>query len=320
MKPLRIALMLLQLSVSALLLWLLLQQIPLDTLAQSWSQLSITFIIPALIFFILSILMTSWNWYYILRRLGVIVPFPRVLGATLSGLFYSMVIPSSASADVARLVRLRQSERQGKKIALSVLVDRMTGLMVFGLVLLASLPFYLDLLPFNPLKELDRGLIWVGFGLAGLMIAYLIYRRFPRFFHPYIETVMQLRSEWTVLVVAMLVSIGVHLLVAAMLWVLCLPFWPDASLFFCLLIVELLNIAELVPISVAGLGVRETLYVVMLGAFGVAQSEALVVSLMQFALILLVSLAGAAYELYFAVRPVLRGEAKLEAQVTPDVE
>ena len=58
----------------------------------------------------------------------------------------------------------------------------------------------------------------------------------------------------------------------------------------------------LLPLSVAGLGLREVSYVALLGLFGIAPPVALAISLMVFGCVLLSAAAGALIELRSAVR------------------
>ena len=65
----------------------------------------------------------------------------------------------------------------------------------------------------------------------------------------------------------------------------------------------------LLPLSVAGLGLRELSYVALLGIFGVPPATALAVSLMVFATLLLNAAVGGLIELGSAVRPLAGGTA-----------
>ena len=60
----------------------------------------------------------------------------------------------------------------------------------------------------------------------------------------------------------------------------------------------------LLPLSVAGLGLREMSYVALLGLFGLDPATAIAMSLMVFGCLLLNAAAGALAELRSAVRPL----------------
>ena len=64
------------------------------------------------------------------------------------------------------------------------------------------------------------------------------------------------------------------------------------------------GIAMLLPLSVAGLGLREMSYVALLGLFGLDPATAIAMSLMVFGCLLLNAAAGALAELRSAVRPL----------------
>ncbi len=283
----------LQIAGSAILLWLVLRQVPLNELAAARTQLSLPHLLLAFLCFGLSLFLTSFNWFFILRNLDVPVKYLPVLGANLSGFFYSMLIVSSFSTDVSRGLRLYNREGHPRRIAFSIAVDRFTGVVFFAMVILISLPVYWEYIPFDA-DIIPAGIGAVLIGMVGLVMGY---RLFPAFIQRNIRAVLELRDRWPAFVIAVMITMTVHVFVALSLWFIALPLWPDASLFYCLLATELLLIAELLPISVAGLGVREGLYAVMFGAFGVLTADAIAISLAQFAITALYALVGGLHEL-----------------------
>lgn len=293
---------LLQLGISLGLLALLFRQFPREAFFASQDQLAPRPIITAGLCFAASFLLTSFNWYYILAALGVKASYRRVLLTNLAGLFYGTVIPSALSGDVARGLRLYQSAGTHVEIALSVVIDRLTGLIVFAGVFGIGVIVYLDRLPLEIQQGSGRVILLLAVALVGLLGGYVLLKLFPNFFVRFAERIHTLRGRWDILLIATVITMVVHVLVAAMLWALSSQFWEKPSLFYCLFIIEILNIAELLPISVAGLGIREGLYVILLEPFGVELPEAVLISLTQFLIVLCVAGIGGLYEAQFFLR------------------
>ncbi len=285
---------LLQLGISGGLLYILIHRIPISELVEQAKIFGAGRLLLALSLLAISFLFTTLNWWLLLRAVAVRTQYRTALLAGLSGLFYSMLVPSAISGDVIRGLRLFQQEQQPRQIFITVMVDRFTGLLAFGLVLVVLTPIFWQQLPVAIMGQLPL----LGFGIV------LGANRLSQWGRE------KLTPYWTELraiglrgvCVALGITIIIHLFNAGVLWVLAKPFWPEVSLAYCLYITELLNIVILLPISVAGLGVREALYVVMLTAIG--DSEAIVISLAQFTLLALLATTGGLNELrLFLSRP-----------------
>lgn len=310
-NPRNILIALVQIGFSLGLLAVLFSQLSFDDFRDAQSAIHARNLIIALVCFVLSYLLTSFNWFFLLRTLEVQVSYPKVLLTNLSGLFYGSVIPSSLSNDVARGLRLYQSEKKHAELTLSIVLDRLTGLIVFAIVLAIGVVMYVDRLPFEATDTTDGILFLMVGGIIGVIALLGAYRLFPSIFQPYVAALHRMRQRWYVIVISVGITLGVHLLVAGMLYVLALQFWESPDWFYCLFITEILTVAEFLPISVSGLGVREGLYVVMLEVVGIMQAEALAISLTQFFLILCVAALGGLYELY------LFGSHRIAAQRDP---
>ena len=283
----KLSLSLLQLIISGGLLYWLLRQIPLSELVEQAQIFGAGRLLLAFVLLMISFSLTTLNWWLLLRAVDVRVHYGQTLLAGLSGLFYSLLVPSAISGDVIRGLRLFQQERQARRIFVTVTVDRITGLVAFGMVLIVMSPFYWQQLPF----EIAAQLPLVGFAIV--VGANRLTEWGRERLTPYWAELRAIGLRWGLTVLG--ITVVIHTVNAGVLWVLVKPFWPEASLAYCLYITELLNIVILLPISVAGLGVREALYVVMLSAIG--DSEAVVVSLTQFALLAMLAVTGGLNEL-----------------------
>jgi glycosyltransferase 2 family protein len=291
-----------QITLGVILLFVLIQRAQPEQIGISFREYTWTTIILSTSIFLVAILLTSYNWKLILQSFGVHVAYGRVLGAVLSGWFYSTFIPSSLSMDVTRGLRLYQDARQGHQVALSVVIDRLTGLIVFAGVLAIGFPIFAGSLALR--LDIPIGVLPIGMAmaLAGALGTYVLRRKLVSFFKPYWEALQTLPDRSWVVARAVLISVVVHTLVAVKLWLLCRPFLPDISLFFCLFLVEVVTAAEFLPISVGGLGLREGIYVVVLGPLGVATGSAVAIGLAQYAQNVFFAFWGGLYELSIAVK------------------
>ena len=93
-------------------------------------------------------------------------PFADLLAYTFVGLFFGNVLPSNLGGDVVRAYDLAAATRRTEDAAISVLVDRLMGLVAFFAA--AVVMAVLTLILLGGSLELEQIVIWV---LAGLWCA-----------------------------------------------------------------------------------------------------------------------------------------------------
>jgi uncharacterized protein (TIRG00374 family) len=120
------------------------------------------------------------KWQYLLRTLGLHVPFPSLYRYNLVGLFFALLPLSMVGGDIARGWDLaRHTEGQTAEVAVSVLVDRLVGLAGFllaGVLGLAAAVLFLGRPDLTWLLA-TLGIILLGFLVA---IAALMSQRLRR--------------------------------------------------------------------------------------------------------------------------------------------
>jgi uncharacterized membrane protein YbhN (UPF0104 family) len=273
------------------------RQLPEDAIREAVAHLPLTsFLLAFMLYGLSSGLIASFNWWYLLSALGASVSLRQVTAANMSGLFYSSVIPSALSGDVARAARLYQNAPQHAAITLSLVIDRLLGLLNISVFLVIGSVVYSEYLPFSLNRPLQVLVLFGIVAIVGLAAIVVVSKYFPEWLEPYIKALRVFRTHPLALVIGSLLTLVIHLLIAGMLWLLVHPFWDSPQILYCLFMIELLTVAEMLPISVAGLGVREGLYVLMLEPFGIATSEAIGIALAQFAITVIIALVGGGFE------------------------
>ncbi|MBI4200852.1 MAG: flippase-like domain-containing protein, partial [Chloroflexi bacterium] len=87
-------------------------------------------------------------------------------------------------------------------------------------------------------------------------------------------------------------SIVFHLMVVLINYFIFLALGLNVPFVYCLLFIPIISAIQLLPISISGFGVREGAYVYFFGGVGLSSVEAIASSLVFWALVALVSLAG----------------------------
>lgn len=237
--------------------------------------------------------MSAWRWQLLAAVVAVRARFRDFLGYYFVGLFTNLFVPGLLGGDALRAVYLgRRTQRLGEAVA-SVVADRGTGLIaLFWLAALMAL-----LIPSALAPPLIKAIVLTGaIALALVLLAPLVAMILPRLprllrrglgvVHPYLHHPLSMFPGFS-LSFLLQASLGVAQ------WILARGLGLPQPLAVFLLCVPIANVAAGFPITLNGLGVRETAYLVLFGMAGMARDDAIALGLLWFAATMLGGLTGA---------------------------
>lgn len=261
----------------------------------NWFWITLALILP-----IGSLFLRALRWQVLLRGLGVTVPFKRLSSLYFIGSFFNAFLLSGFGGDVMRVVEV--SRNIPLNIAAgTVLVDRLSGLLMLFVMGLLALPFRPD--NFSPEETwLVAAVSIIGLVLGFILLDGRLLRRLgrwlPRKLSPIGDGPMaQLLQAVqgcgrTAVTQALLISTLFNLILVAWWWLSGKALGFDIPYSYYLLVIPMLSISLLVP-SVSGLGVRENLAPFLFAAAGLVSEEAAALSFLVFILMRVGSLIGA---------------------------
>ncbi len=260
-----------------------------------WGWLTLAFF-----FVTASLVLRAYRWLLLLRGLKVIIGFGRLVELYFVGNFFNAFLPSGFGGDAVRIVEVARNV-PANVAAGTVIVDRLTGLlMLFVLALLA--------LPFRP-SDFPQDLFWlitavsiIGLISGGVLLEGSLIKRFGRWLPAKLSPVGDGPIAKLLQAVqgcgrraifgALFVSTIFNLLLVSWWYLVGLSIGLEVSFFYYLLVVPIMSVTLLVP-SVSGLGVREYLAPLLFAGAGVEAGSAVALSLLVFAIMRLSSLLGA---------------------------
>jgi uncharacterized protein (TIRG00374 family) len=247
-----------------------------------------------------SLFLRAYRWQVLLRGLGIPVPFKRLTSLYFIGNFFNAFLLSGFGGDVMRVVEV--SRNIPVNIAAgTVLVDRLTGLLMLFVMGLLALPFRPD--GFSPQDTwLIAAVSIVGLVAGIILLEGSLIRRFggwlPRKLSPVGDgPVAQLLQAVqgcgkTAVTQALIISIIFNLVLTAWWWAAGAALGFDIGFTYHLMVIPILSIVLLVP-SVSGLGVRESIAPYLYLPAGLTGEEAAALSFFVFILTRISSLFGA---------------------------
>ena len=274
-------------AISALLLFLSLRRVDLDSVGQRLGALDLGLIGFTMIMLCISILLVSLRWREIVAICGAKLPLATALRYSFIGQFFSQVLPSTVGGDVARIWLLARGGAGWSTAIYSVLIDRVVGVSVLAIVVVACLPWTLNLVH-DPIARATLALI--GFGaLAAALIFLGLGLRYLRLTEKWwltrhLATASRLawrlcRSAGPGTRVAIL-SLAIHLSTVLVAWGSARAAHASVDFLQILLLVLPVILVATIPVSIAGWGVRESAMILAFSYAGLAENDGLIVSIL----------------------------------------
>jgi uncharacterized protein (TIRG00374 family) len=289
--------------VSAALLAVLITKIPADDVQPKDTHTgTLLFLAFGLIFTFVGFVLSAWRWQRVFAVFDVHVPLRTLLSHYLAGQFVGNVLPSTIGGDVLRVSRAAKTTGAGDIAFASVVIERLSGFV--ALPLLSLIGFALE----PSLLELDHS--WIALAIAGATIVGLIvilvvaasprlagrfakHQNWMRFIGAVHVGVDRIRREprraVSVLIAAIVYQLSVLVAVYCAIHALGISLPNGAVLAYLPAVAS----AQVLPISLSGLGIREGLLVLLLRPLDVTTGKAIGVGLLWYGMTLVVSLLGA---------------------------
>ncbi len=237
----------------------------------------------------------AFRWHVLLKVQKIHLTLPRLTGLFFIGMFYNQFLPGGTGGDIIKSYYLLKETPDKKAGALlAVVFDRFIGLVALVAITATLIGLRYDFLSQKPET---RNLLWLLLFLLGTSVAFLIatFRLIgiSGAYHLYAH-------HWRATLVAFGASLVAHL--ATFATFLCAAYALGAPVplvnFFAVMPVE--RTISALPISFAGIGLREKVLQIMLnGLCGVPEAKAILIGSLSFLIILVCCLPGALVYLFY---------------------
>jgi uncharacterized membrane protein YbhN (UPF0104 family) len=272
-------------GISVTLLYFCLRAVDFRVVVQRLSYLDFGWVAFVLAALALQLVAAAVRWQQIVVRCGARLTFGKTFYCTMVATFFNQALPSTVGGDAARVYLLARDGAGWRIASYSVLVDRGIGLFFLVILVAICLPWSLvliqDQLGRVALVSIGVGGIAAGLGFAALaFVPKVLAERWwvTRHVTGVAKILVQLcQSPRTALTIGVL-SIFIHLLTVAAAWGAAASVAAPLSFTDALFLVPPVMLISVLPISIAGWGVREGVMVLAFGYAGLHQSDGLIVS------------------------------------------
>ncbi len=244
-------------------------------------QANLAYWLAAFLLYASSLVIRAARWLTLIRGLGLTIPFGRLVRLYFVGAFFSAFLPSQFGGDVVRALELTQDVESSAAVG-TVLLDRMTGLLVLFLMGLVVLPFHV--------ARMESWLVGVLLVVAvgGLAAGVLILDgRLLRRLTGWLPPVLSLTGQgalakiytavtgcgWRAVLRASGVSLAFNLVNILINWLCGRTVGAGIGLGYFFVVTPLLSVSGLIP-TIGGWGVREAVSTAIFAPTGAGESVA----------------------------------------------
>ncbi|MET0674459.1 MAG: lysylphosphatidylglycerol synthase transmembrane domain-containing protein [Bradyrhizobium sp.] len=291
--------LLLRIAVSLALLYLALRGINFAAIQVRLSQISIGWIIVAIVITIFQIFLGALRW----REISALCDAPltdlQAFRYNMIGSFFNQTLPSSIGGDAVRLWLVGRTGVGWRAASYSILTDRAVGFIALALIIVASLPW-----SYGMIAD-DKGrvaLVLVDLAALAAGAGFLTFGYFPdkwmrRWWptrHVHACSVIANRVIFSKAhgVKIAILSLSIHVLAVVIAWCAVRSIDAPAGFEQLFMLTPPIMLITMLPISIAGWGVREATMMVAFGYAGLVPIDGTVVSILFGAVYFIVGAMG----------------------------
>lgn len=263
---------------SALLIWVF-NKVPIHLVKNRLLHANYWWMFAALICFLLSMIVSSWRLLSFFRSLGLKLDPRYNLRLYFLGLFYNFLLPGGIGGDGYKIYIIHKTfKTPAKKLFWAIMFDRLSGLWAIGLITVV-------LIFLIPQIDVHIGIPLGIFAVASAIyyfVAYKFFREYTRFFFEAHLKALTLQGLQLMAIIFILFGQNFHGKFSPYL----LSFLVSA-------------LATIIPISVGGAGIRETVFQMLTKVFPMDMSLAVFLPISFYLISITVALLG----VYYVIRP-----------------
>ncbi len=269
----------LKIAVTVVLLYFVFKRVPLNEVKNRLLNANYWWMFAALVCFFLSIVVSSWRLRSFFKSINLRLDARFNFRLYLLGLFYNFLLPGGIGGDGYKIYMLNKSYKlPAKKVFWAIMFDRLSGLWAIGLITVG-------LIFFIPQINIHIGIplgIFIAASAVYYFVAYMFFREYTRYFFA--------GHSKAVLVQGLQV-----------LAIICVLLGQDFDGKFSPYLLSFLisALATIIPITVGGAGLRETVFMELTKVFPMDKSLAIFLPGSFYIISLVVALLG----VYYVLRP-----------------
>ena len=285
--------------VSVALLYLALRGINFTAIESRLSQISLGWIALAVLITVLQIFVGALRWREISGRCQAPLTDLQAFRYNMIGAFFNQTLPSSIGGDAVRLWLVNRTGAGWRAATYSILTDRAIGLIALALIIVGSLPWSYGMIADSNGRV---ALVVVDFAALAGGLGFLLLGHLPwswlknwwptKHIHACSVIANQVMFDRRSGPKIAVLSLSIHVLAVVIAWCAVRSIAAPADFEQVFMLIPPIMLITMMPISIAGWGVREATMMIAFGYAGLAPTDGTVVSILFGAVSFAVGAAG----------------------------
>ena len=254
---------------------IILVRIDLHRVVSELSSTKLGYVLLAVFLVLLKYWISALRWRMLLTAKSIDVDLTELARLYLIGAFFNTFLPTNVGGDAVKIAKLGKKTGEGIDSAASVFMERFTGVVVLVFISSAALVYFYKV----------WGLVlFVGILLA-FTLGFFVLHRIQNIHHlmqKFYRSVMAYKSETRILAYALIVAFIAQAVVIGAYYAVFLALHLQPPLLWTIFVLPIIILAGFLPISLNGLGIEESLFILFFGTYlgGTTTAQALAVSFM----------------------------------------
>jgi uncharacterized protein (TIRG00374 family) len=276
----------LKLCISATLLYFIATNFEIGSAGTRLTSINYIFIFPAFLLFLLLLVNNTVRWLIVLKAIGAELQFYTTLKILYISVFFNQAFPSTIGGDVLKIFLARNSGINVKSAINSVMLERVATLSGLILLVMMCQPFLLVRIDDNTAKYVFPILALIAIlGIIVLMLLDQLPDRlhklsFVRGLSNFAVDAKKIFLSPSNTSIVIFLGITGNILIASIAYFTAKAISIDITILDCFVLIPPVILISILPISIAGWGVRESAMVAALGLVGVLEGDAFVMSVL----------------------------------------
>lgn len=242
------------------------------------------------------------RWHILLKGLGINVRAGRLFLSYFSSLFFNLVLPSTIGGDAVRTLDIAHHTKvHSSGILATVVLDRVAGFIGLISVLIVALIFGYGVLNDASILYVALILFLAMLFLTGIMFSenffhrvfsFLPFKKLKDYLYKIHEATFSYRQKKEILLWAWFLSVLAHVGLSFVYYVTALALGVHLKLVYFIIFVPVITAFSALPLSVGGLGLRDSASIFVFAKVGLMAEKAFALSLLNFGFMLVIGLLG----------------------------
>ncbi|MFH1679312.1 MAG: lysylphosphatidylglycerol synthase transmembrane domain-containing protein [Candidatus Eisenbacteria bacterium] len=299
---------LLRLLVTIALLALVLSRVDWGEFRRAGSEVRLLLLAAGYALNLVMVFLNTYRWQILIRPLGASVGLLRLTAYYFVCMFFNNLMPTSIGGDVIRVLDLSRDTGERSSAMASVVVERLLGLYALLPISIGAILLLYPTLPERGSFLAAGGAMALLFAAGTVAIRRRTLRRLEPFLKPFAPLLARLdvrrragklydfldaykRARGAVLA-AFLLSVLSRSVWVFGCWVLAESLGVHLSVAHFFLLMPLVEIGRMLPLSLAGLGIREGVMLLLLRLFDVSDTRAVLLAFLIYGIFVVNGLIG----------------------------